>query len=486
MINLAPPPNCATGTLVPYESTGANPWNRARVQHLFRRFGFSANDDTIETALAQAPQIVIQSLLTAATEAPNLPQPEWHNWILADYTDPNTEIVEQIYGYGRQWLGTMMTQGAKEKIVLFWHNHFVTRSEDYFCPSYLYSYHQLLQTHALGNFRTFVYEMGKTPAMLIYLNGVQNTRLDPNENYARELFELFTLGRDNGYTQADIVDAARALTGWNGFTAACAPISYTPFLHDTQSKTIFDQTGEWDYDQLHEILFTERAQEIATFICGKIYRFFVHPEPAEDIIAGLAQTFINNNWELLPVFEQLFKSEHFFDREVMGVVVKSPIDLMLGTLIEGSFPYNEDLLNGIIFGGYQLGQGLFNPVDVAGWPGDRTWINTANITGRWQFSDYILFTAFQNVPELIREFAQSLTTEDANDPDLVTQAIVDFLVPRGLLTPEAYDAATAVLKWEVPQNYYDDGSWNLYWDTVPAQVALLMQHISRIPAFQLS
>ena len=116
----------------------------------------------------------------------------------------------------------------------------------------------------------------------------------------------------------------------------------------------------------------------------------------------------------------------------------------------------------------------------------RDWVNTNTITGRWSSSDFFIFTAFQQTPQKLVELAQALTSNTANDPALVTQAIIDYLIPNGLSTPEAYDAATTVFKWEVPQNYYDDGLWNLSWDTVPAQVGLLMQHISRLPEFQLS
>ncbi|RME98255.1 MAG: DUF1800 family protein, partial [Bacteroidetes bacterium] len=153
---------------------------------------------------------------------------------------------------------------------------------------------------------------------------------------------------------------------------------------------------------------------------------------------------------------------------------------------ELDLPVNQELINGIIFGGYQLGQGIFNPVDVAGWPGDRSWINTSTLTGRWEYSDFILFTAYQNLPERLRELAQWLTTDNANDPALVAQALIEYIVPRALSSPEDYDLATMVLKWEVPQNYYDDGSWSLYWETVPAQIALCLQHISRLPEFQLN
>ncbi|MEM1215530.1 MAG: DUF1800 family protein, partial [Bacteroidota bacterium] len=301
----------------------------------------------------------------------------------------------------------------------------------------------------------------------------------------RELFELFTLGQDVGYTQDDIVDAARALTGWNGYTSLCAPIGYANLLHDPGTKTIFGQTGNWDYDDLHDLLFTERANEIATFICRKLYTYYVHPEPAEDIIAGMAVTFLANDWEILPVLRQLFKSEHFFDEFVIGTQIKSPLTYMLSTVIENELPVNAEVTNFILFSGYQLGQGLFNPVDVAGWPGDRTWVNSNTITGRWQTADFIIFSTFENAPQLLVDFAIRLTSPTANDPALVTQAIVDFLLPRGLDTPEAYAVATTVFKFEVPQNYFDSGEWNLSWETVPVQVALLLRHLSRLPEFQL-
>ena len=215
-----PPPNCATGTLVPYADNAAAPWNRARVQHLFRRLGYGATQGTIAAAEQLTPDALVDQLIDDALNASNLPEPTWSNWTIDDYSDFGAESSVQLIEYANDWIGTMLDNGAKERITLFWHNHFVTRFEDYFCPSWMYTYHQLLQTHALGNFREFVYEMGKTPAMLVFLNGVQNNRFEPNENYARELFELFTLGQDNGYTQQDIVETARALTGWNGFTSA--------------------------------------------------------------------------------------------------------------------------------------------------------------------------------------------------------------------------------------------------------------------------
>lgn len=485
-MTIVPPPNCATGTLAPYVPAAETPWSKLRVQHLYRRFGFGAPEEVILNSLNSSPQDLVDNLINQALNTPNLVEPEWANWTVDDYDDFAEESTAQVLEYAKTWVGSMISDGPKEKITLFWHNHFVTRFEDVFCPSWMFTYHQLLQTYALGNFRDFLYEMGKTPAMLVFLNGVQNTSIEPNENYGRELLELFTLGQDNGYTQDDVVNAARALTGWNGFTTACAPITFIPFLHDSEEKTIFGQTGNWGYDELHDLLFTHRAIEMSTHICGKIYRHFVHPEGNEVIVAGLAQTLRDNDWELEPVFRQLFKSEHFFDEYVIGVQVKSPIGLLNCLVSELKYPNIDAVQSYILLAGYQLDQGLFNPPNVAGWPGGRTWINTSTISGRWQNMDFIVFNAYDLNPEIFRTLAQTLTSTEETDPALITQIIIDFFVPKGLVNPEDYDAAISVFKWEVPQNYYDDNLWNLTWDTVPTQVALLVQYISRIPEYQLS
>ncbi len=486
MTTILPPPNCATGTLAPYAPTAEMPWTRQRVQHLYRRLGFGASEEVVTAALAQQPAALVSQLLNAAEAAPNLPLPTWANWNINDYADINTEGVTQIVEYMRSWVGAMRTQGGKERITLFWHNHFVTILDVYFCPSWMVSYHQLLQRYAMGNFREFVYEMGKNPAMLVFLNGVQNTRFQPNENYARELLELFTLGVDNGYTQADITAAARALTGWNGFSVACAPIGFVPLLHDPGPKTIFGQTGNWGYDDLHNILFTQRAEQIATHVCTKIYRHFVHPDEVDtDIVAQLAQTLRDNDWELAPVFRQLFLSEHFFDEYVVGTQIKSPVGLLMGVVSELDLPMNDDMANYVFYGASQLNQVLFSPPDVKGWREDRTWINTQTLSNRWEAYDFFLYNLYTNAPQWLVAFAQRLTTEAANDPAVVARAIVDFFVPKGLHTDEEYERATSVFKWEVPQNYYDSGEWNLTWTTVSAQVALLLRHVSRLPEYQL-
>ncbi|MEM1325563.1 MAG: DUF1800 domain-containing protein [Bacteroidota bacterium] len=478
--------NCTTAGMAIYVPSADLPWNRVRLQHLFRRLGFGMPPDRIEECLSKTPSTVVQQLIAEAQNMPLPEPPDWADWTASRYQDDDEAAFDQLVSWSTGWLGDMIQKGFREKMALFWHNHFVTELDTYFCPSWLYQYHKLLQQHALGNFKTFVYEMGKTPAMLVYLNGVQNVRGEPNENYARELFELFTLGENNGYTQTDITEAARALTGWNGFTELCAPIGYLQLAHDPGMKTIFGKTDRFDYDSLHNLLFEERGEQIATFICTKIYRHFVSPTIDEAIVAQMATTFRANDFEIAPVLLQLFQSEHFFDDPIIGTQIKSPLEMMIGIVVEWGIPeLDDEVLYTILFLASEMGQRLFNPVDVAGWQEDRTWIDSNKLSQRWQAGSNVVFSIYSDAPEFFRQFAKFLS-EDSTDPFYITRVISDHMLAKGFANDVEYDRATAVFKSEVPENYFEDGTWNLDWDIAPVQVALLLNYLVRQPAFQLS
>lgn len=478
--------NCQAGTLAPWTPDSQQPWDERRARHLLRRLGFGASREQVAEALAHDPLDYVDQLIDQAVALPLPDPPAWVDWNEDDYANNGIDPFEHFLEWTLQWIKDMLQHGLREKVALFWHNHFVTIHETYGCPQYQYLYHRLLQQYAFGNFKEFLKEIGKTPAMLMFLNGVQSTKWSPNENYARELYELFTLGADNGYTQQDIVETARALTGWNGIDVYCEPITFVPMYHDDGPKTIFGQTGNWGYDDVHDILFAQRGQQVAQHICRKIYRYFVHPEPDEAIVSGLAATFLANDFELEPVFRQLFKSEHFFHDSIIGTRVKDPIECLLTFPLEAEFPIDDDWVEAIWYFAGLLGQNLFNPVDVAGWPGDRTWINSSTLTGRWQVCDYYLYWLVDNHLETLRQFAINLVGGNTNDPVLVTQRMLEHFLPQGPASQAALDQAVSVFKWEVPENYYTLGLWNLDWDSVPWQVALLLQHIARQPEFQLS
>lgn len=477
--------NCGVGSLAPYRPDAERPWNAMRAQHLLRRLHFGGTPTEVDFLLTQDPLIIVENLLREAIEKDLPPPPYWAEYTFSDYTDFFDEIIPQLLGAARDWIKGMVEVGFREKIALFWHNHFVTQLETYLCPSYLHQYQTILRAQGLGNFKTLVKAIGRTPAMLVYLNGVDNNRFKPNENYARELYELFTLGRDNGYTQQDIQETARALTGYVGRTELCSAITFVPFFYDDGEKTIFGQTGRWDFDGVHDILFAQRQQQIATHICTKLYRAFVHPEPHPDIIAGMAETFLANDFEIAPVLLQLFQSEHFFDDAVIGTQIKSPLEWILTFIREGSFPYdNEELLNGIYFFTEQMGQQLFQPVDVGGWPGNQAWLSSQSLTLRWQVVEYYLYLLYENAPESLRTLAKQLAS-DPYDPGMISQEITNFIICRGLGDPAAYANATAAFKHEVPQNYFDERLWNLDWEIAPAQVALLLRHLTQLPEYQL-
>ncbi len=476
--------DCLTGTLAPYVPSVQQPWNKRRVQHLYRRAGFGADQPTIQAALAQSPGAVVDAIVNNALGQSFSPQPPWAFWTIANYQNQE-QAIAQIFEWRRVWVRDMLATGFRGKLTLFWHNHFVTRLESYGCPSYFYQYHRVLQEHALGDFREFVRAIGTTPAMLVFLNGVQNTRFQPNENYARELYELFTLGEGNGYTQADIVATSRALTGYNGLGEYCGPITYVPLFFDPGQKTIFGQTGNWGYNDVVNILFQQRAQLIAQHICRKIYRYFVSAQADESIVAGMAATLMANNFQLAPVFRQLFKSEHFFDDDIMGTVVKSPLELLLTFAKETAYPNPTDTdIDGLIYLASELGQELANPPDVAGWPGNRAWINSNTLTGRWQALRFIIYQLFITYPQVLVNFAMTVSNNSGNAAE-VSRMIADHFLSNDLQFSTDYDRALTVFKAEIPDNYFQTGQWNLNWPTAAAQVGLLLDHLIRKPDFQL-
>lgn len=484
--------DCVTGTIAPYVPSSDMPWNQMRALHATRRLGFGTSRPELVNFISQTnpAQFVIDEINAAAAISPEA-APYWADYVISDFSDI-TEAFTLAADYIFGWTGKMLDQGLRERMILFWSNHFVTQYEIYEYGPFMYRYYNTLEQYAFGNFKSFVREIGLSQAMLIYLNGAENTKFDPNENYARELYELFTLGVDNGYTQDDIVETARALTGWtlNQDTYA---VQWVQFIHDTDPKTIFGQTDNYDYDGVIDLLFAERANEIAHFICGQIYKNFVNPVIDENIVSDLANTFIASNWELLPVYHQIFSSEHFFDEHNVGTLVKSPADTIVtfskefGYDINTTVPDNPNLTwSQILFYVMQdQGQYLMSPPDVAGWPGNREWLNSNNLTSRWGLMDSLVLFAFAEYPDLLRDLAIDLSN-NSNDPTEITFAIVDYFCPKGLQTATSYETAVDVFKWEIPQNYFDTGIWDLSWDQVPTQMAFLMQHISRLPEFQLS
>ena len=479
--------SCITSALQPYVPSTENPWNEERIRHAYRRIGYDANKSMISFGLNLTPDQLIDQLVNQSLNAPNWPEPAWANFTNDDYANLGLDFNEQTQANHREVMfevmNQMQTTGLKGRLIMFWSNHFVTRLEDYYTSNHLYEYYKTLEEHALGNFQDFVRDIGVTSAMLVFLNGYENTNNSPNENYARELYELFTLGVDNGYTQADIVETSKALTGYNHRQNWTYPIYFNSSTFDTSQKTIFDQTGNWGYDDVINILFQERAQQIAQFICRKLYSYFVSATVNEDVVSEMATLFVQD-FNIVNILRTLFKSEHFFDAKTIGIQIKSPYDMTISYLKITNFSLQTDYFEAMIWFNNILGQQMFEPIDVAGWQMDKDWINSSTLTGRWQILQWTIWHTWNNFNEELRNFAIE-SSNNSNDPYIVTKSIIDRFMPLELFSIEEYQAATDVFKHNLPENYYEEQIWNLQYQSVPYQVVLLLLHLIKIPEFQL-
>ena len=308
---------CIEGTLAAYQPRPDKPWDERRVRHLFNRISFGASPSEIQDALTKTPDQVIDELISRAEQFP-LPTINEYPWAETSEYGPDDNTYQQMRFLSQLWIKGMLDEGVRHKLALFWSNHFVTESDVYGRHStYLFQYYYILHLNAFGDFKKFVKDIGLTPAMLLYLNGNVNTEKRPNENYAREILELFTMGEGN-YSQQDIEELSRALTGWkaqyydrNLQKTIYVPTKFGEFRfvktdHDYGEKTILgvtytpddDDDGFNDYDRVHDIIFEQRTQAIARYICEKIYRFYVYQDVDEDILLEMMNIFISSNWNI--------------------------------------------------------------------------------------------------------------------------------------------------------------------------------------------
>ena len=471
----------------PYTPSGKDQWNAEQINLVFRRLGFGCSLSEIDLYLNSSPGALIDDIVDGASSIDVTPAPEWSQW---DNKQCNNSGNNKNY-YHTLWqqqaLKDIDNNGFRERLSLFWSNHFVIEYKDVNQPAYLYQYYTLIQSYALGNFKTFVSEMGLAPAMLRYLNGYDNKKNNPNENYARELYELFTLGEGNGYTQEDITETARALTGYNRHKTYLGVIEFNETTFDKGSKTIFGRTGNWGYSDVIDILFEEKKDLIAEFICTKIYQYFVSPKVDSSIVSAMTKTIKEEDFEILPVLKQLFKSEHFFDSVNNNVIIKSPIDLMLGLHHSLSFQYqdNVDLELNMRNKCRDMGQEIFSPVDVAGWQGNHDWINSETLPKRWEFADYLLIKYWQKNKNQFKTFIQDLVGTDEIDLRAIVTQLKDFMFcPCEIKEEEMTDAINTFIG-EVPESYFEDGTWSLKSNSVSKQVYDLMRYLITLPEFQL-
>jgi uncharacterized protein (DUF1800 family) len=260
----------------------------------------------------------------------------------------------------------------REKMSFFWHGHFACRNLNVFYQQGLLD---IIRRNALGNFRDLLHEVSRSAAILFFLNNQQNRKDQPNENFAREVMELFTLGRGN-YTETDIKEAAKAFTGWGANVKG--EFIFRKGQHDFGTKTILSKTGNFDGDEVLDILLEQK--QTAKYITQKIYRFFVNDKIDSEKINWLAERFYKSDYDIAKLMEDIFTSDWFYDEKNIGSQIKSPVEFLVG--IQRMLPMQ--LQNAEILQLLQrlLGQMLFYPPSVAGWPGGKAWIDSSTLMMR--------------------------------------------------------------------------------------------------------
>ncbi|HXS68238.1 MAG TPA: DUF1800 domain-containing protein [Candidatus Polarisedimenticolia bacterium] len=375
----------------------ASRWDYTTAAHLLNRAGFGGTPDEIQKLASLGHLEAVSSLVDFEKIPDTTADPDWA------HPDPGkaerrraakNASLEQRQKLQRQerqienqrllelrgWWLQRMAKGPRpfqEKMTLFWHGHFATSFEKVRDSYYMWRQNELFRRLCTGNWLDLLTEAGKDPAMLVWLDQAQSRKEHPNENYAREVMELFSLGQGH-YTEKDITEAARALTGWS-LDPAAQKFIYRPFIHDTGVKTILGKTGNMDGDDfIHQIVAQPQA---AMFITAKIWNFFAGEMPSPEWNTELADVFRNSGNDFKPLMRVMFSCEEFYSDSVIRNEVKSPTQWLVGSvrMLECELPpplVSTNLLR-------SLGQDLFAPPNVKGWDGGLAWITTNNLLARY-------------------------------------------------------------------------------------------------------
>lgn len=395
-----------------------------QTRYLFARAGFGATPAELDAASRKPLRKVVRQLIS--TREPvvdlkvvepdeNLPKRNLRGLFRNGQLDRDMlkerirMNAEKVRDLNLQWLDQMASgQGAfREKMALFWHGHFACRTLGQ-NPLFMQQYANTIRKNALGRFGDLLMAVSKEPAMLQFLNNQQNRKNAPNENFAREVMELFTLGRGN-YSERDIKEAARAFTGWQ--FSPDGQFVFRPMIHDEGEKTIFGKTGAFKGEDVIAMLLENK--QTARFVTGKLYRFFVADNPASETeaqhrIDELADEFYKSGYDIAALMETIFTADWFYDSRNIGAHIKSPVELLVSMrhLLDLRFEQPQTQ----IFVQRTLGQVLLYPPNVAGWPGGKNWIDSSSLLFRMQLPGYVLKAA-------------EVTVQSKEDGDVNTQAL---------------------------------------------------------------
>ena len=367
-------------------------------RHLLNRTGFSATPAEIDAYAGLTREQAADRLLAGAGRPAATPPPAW----ATGFESPRRfrgmsaeerklavrEIFQKAFELQSWWFTEMLTTASplNERMTLFWHNHFVSSVRKVRSPQLMYRQNVLLRQHAFGNFAGMLRAVARDPAMVVYLDSASNRKGQPNENFAREVMELFTLGEGN-YTERDIKEAARAFTGW-GINIDTGDFMFRRQLHDDGTKTVLGRTGNLDGDAVLELLLAQ--PQTAELIVTKLWREFVslQPDPAE--VRRIARLFRESGYDVKTALRGLLVSDAFYARQHRAALIKSPVDIVVGTLRQFQFT-TGDVMPFVVTTS-QLGQVLFAPPNVKGWAGGEAWINSTTLLARKTFLERLFRT----------------------------------------------------------------------------------------------
>ncbi|HEY4612228.1 MAG TPA: DUF1800 domain-containing protein [Bacteroidota bacterium] len=495
------------------------PWTAETAAHLLRRTMFGPRRAEIQSVATGSMDAIVDTLLAAQLYPPPAPEgPGGTSWVNLPY-DQAFGMSEGTYrNYLKAWwMGLMVKQGFTlvEKMTLFWHNLFPSEAIEVQDSRAMYKQNVLFRQYALGNFLQLVRAVSVDHAMLVYLNGYRNTKTAPDENYARELLELFTIGKGpqiadgnyTNYTEQDVKAAAKVLTGYrlNGSPRdrrndayLSEPVGYrfVPELHDTTNKQFSEAfqnrvivgksgaAGEQELDELLDMIFDQ--PETARFICRKLYRWFVYYDidasTEQNVIEPMALLLRDNNFDVKPVLSALLKSEHFYDANNIGCFIRTPVDLTVGAmrqlnpqgLPDLTLAENYQLARRLVDRSSQLQMNVFDPPDVAGWKAFyqlpdfyELWINTTTLPTRGVYTDELFNGIIYNQNSVRMTFrtdpiAYAKTMSAPNDPFQLVDDIAAELSPIPLTDKQKETLLYDVLQLAKNSEYEWTNQWDAY------------------------
>jgi uncharacterized protein (DUF1800 family) len=362
----------------------------SEARHLLLRTGFNAAPDEVRALAALPRAAAVERLLAEVrTEPGTAPAPELDRWtprsqLRALSVEERRARLRETIQQGQElrgwWFQEMLVTPSPftERMTLFWHNHFVSSLRKVRPTRLMYRQNLLLRRHSLGNFRDMLHAVARDPAMIVYLDNASNRKGQPNENFAREVMELFTLGEGH-YGEHDVKEAARAFTGW-GIDGETGAFLFRPALHDDGVKTILGRSGTFDGGDVLDILLAQ--PQTAELVVRKLWRELVSSQPDAGEIRRVADEFRASGYDIRAAVRGLLTSEAFYAEANRAALVKSPVDLLVGTLRQFRFEVGDPFPFVVL--SRQLGQDLMAPPNVKGWPGAEAWINAGTLLARKQ------------------------------------------------------------------------------------------------------